>query len=100
MPNGDVLVAETNAPARIVAGGSAVTNWIAGLLFSRAGAAVPSPNKLVLLRDADGDGVAEQRFVLRERPRLALGHRLARRQALRRQPRCGAALRLRRARPR
>jgi glucose/arabinose dehydrogenase len=66
MPNGDVLVAESNAPARVVAGGNAVTNWIAGILFSRAGASVPSPNKLVLLRDADGDGVAEERHVLRD----------------------------------
>lgn len=65
MPNGDILVAEANAPDRVVAGGNAITNWIAGLLFSRAGASVPSPNKLVLLRDADGDGRAEERHVLR-----------------------------------
>lgn len=65
MPNGDILVAEGNAPERVVAGGNAITNWIAGLLFSRAGASVPSPNKLVLLRDADGDGRAEERHVLR-----------------------------------
>ncbi|OYW47158.1 MAG: sorbosone dehydrogenase [Sphingomonadales bacterium 12-68-11] len=64
MPNGDILVSEGNAPGRVVAGG-AITNFIAGLLFSRAGASVPSPNKLVLLRDADGDGVAEARHVLR-----------------------------------
>jgi len=70
MPNGDILVAESNAPSRIVAGGGGgfkawITNQIAGYLFSRAGASVPSPNKLVLLRDADGDGVAEERHVLR-----------------------------------
>jgi len=65
MPNGDVLVAEANAPERVIGGGNAVTNWIAGILFSRAGAAVPSPNKLILLRDADGDGKAEARFTLR-----------------------------------
>jgi glucose/arabinose dehydrogenase len=65
MPNGDILVAESNAPSRVVAGGNAVTNWIAGLLFSRAGASVPSPNKLVLLRDANGDGTAEARHTLR-----------------------------------
>jgi glucose/arabinose dehydrogenase len=65
MPNGDILVAESNAPERVLGGGNAVTNWIAGILFSRAGAAVPSPNKLVLLRDADGDGVAEERHTLR-----------------------------------
>ena len=65
MPNGDILVAEGNAPERVVAGGNAITNWVAGLLFSRAGASVPSPNRLVLLRDADGDGTAEERHVLR-----------------------------------
>jgi glucose/arabinose dehydrogenase len=65
MPGGDVLVAESNAPARVVAGGNPITNWIAGILFSRAGAAVPSPNKLVLLRDADGDGIAEETHTLR-----------------------------------
>src|SRR5688572_11142950 len=64
MPNGDILVAESNAPERIVAGGG-ITNLVAGFLFRRAGAAVPSPNKLVLLRDADGDGKAEVRQELR-----------------------------------
>ena len=65
MPNGDVLVAESNAPERVVAGGG-LTNLVAGFLFRRAGAAVPSPDKLVLLRDADGDGVAEDRHTLRD----------------------------------
>jgi len=65
MPNGDIIVAESNAPERVVAGGG-ITNFVAGILFSRAGASVPSPNKLVLLRDADGDGVAEERHVLRD----------------------------------
>ena len=64
MPGGDILVAESNAPERVVAGGG-LTNLVAGFLFRRAGAAVPSPDKLVLLRDADGDGVAEARHVLR-----------------------------------
>lgn len=64
LPNGDVLVALANAPDRIVAGGG-ITNFVAGLLFSQAGAAVPSPNKLILLRDADGDGVAELKQELR-----------------------------------
>jgi glucose/arabinose dehydrogenase len=65
MPGGDILVAESNAPERVLGGGNAFTNWVAGILFSRAGAAVPSPNRIVLLRDADGDGVAEARHVLR-----------------------------------
>jgi len=64
MPNGDILVAEGNAPERVVAGGGSITNWVAGFLFRRAGASVPSPNKLVLLRDADGDGKAEERHEL------------------------------------
>lgn len=64
LPNGDVLVTLTNAPERIIAGGR-LTNLVAGFLFRGAGAAVPSPNQLVLLRDADGDGVAEERHILR-----------------------------------
>ncbi|HTN15008.1 MAG TPA: sorbosone dehydrogenase family protein [Sphingomonadaceae bacterium] len=64
LPNGDILVAESNAPARVVAGGG-ITNFVAGILFSQAGAAIPSPNKIVLLQDADGDGVAEGKTVLR-----------------------------------
>jgi glucose/arabinose dehydrogenase len=65
MPNGDILVAESNAPERVVAGGGLV-NLVAGFLFRRAGAAVPSPDKLVLLRDSNGDGVAEARHTLRD----------------------------------
>ena len=64
LPNGDVLVTETNAPAREIAGGW-LTNLVAGYLFRKAGADVPSPNKLVLLRDANGDGVADSETVLR-----------------------------------
>jgi len=65
LPNGDILVAETNAPAREMGGGNWLTNLVAGYLFRAAGADVPSPNKIVLLRDADGDGVAETKEVLR-----------------------------------
>jgi len=60
LPNGDVLVAETNSPPRPKGG---FMEWAMGKLMARAGAAVPSPNRLVLLRDADGDGVAESRSV-------------------------------------
>jgi glucose/arabinose dehydrogenase len=65
MPNGDILVAESNAPPQREMAGGGITNFIAGLLFARAGAGEPSPDRLVLLRDADGDGAAEQRHVLR-----------------------------------
>ncbi|KLI64752.1 PQQ-dependent sugar dehydrogenase [Aurantiacibacter marinus] len=65
LPNGDVLVTQTNAPERELAGGW-LTNFVAGLLFSKAGAGDASPNQLILLRDANEDGVAEERHILRE----------------------------------
>lgn len=61
LPNGDVLVAETNAPPRETEG---ITDVVMGYLFAKVGAGGPSPNKIVLLRDGDGDGKAEQRFTL------------------------------------
>lgn len=61
LPNGDILVAESNSPPRESGG---ITNWVMRKLMSDAGAGVASPNRIVLLRDADGDGVAEQRSVL------------------------------------
>lgn len=61
LPNGDVLVAETNSPPRK---GGGITGWVMGWLLGKAGAAVPSPNRITLLRDADGDGVSEARSVL------------------------------------
>jgi glucose/arabinose dehydrogenase len=63
LPNGDVLVAETNAPAHPDAPWS-FKRWVASLVMQRAGATVPSANRITLLRDADGDGVAEVRSVL------------------------------------
>ena len=61
LPNGDVLVAESNAPAKPDTGG--IRNWIQGKVMARAGAGVPSANRITLLRDADGDGVAELKTV-------------------------------------
>ena len=60
LPNGDVLVAETNAPPR-PEDGKGIKGWIMGKVMARAGAGVPSANRITLLRDADGDGVAEVR---------------------------------------
>lgn len=58
LPNGDVLVAETNAPTdRENARG--IKGWAMKLFMKRTGAAVPSANRIRLLRDADRDGVAE-----------------------------------------
>ena len=61
LPNGDVLVAESSAPARKTQG---IQDWIARNLILKAGGAGGSPDRITLLRDADGDGVAEQRSVL------------------------------------
>ncbi len=62
LPNGDILVSLTRAPAKEDDG--VITAWIAGLLMDRAGAGGESPNQVVLLRDGDGDGRAEVRQVL------------------------------------
>jgi glucose/arabinose dehydrogenase len=60
LPNGDVLVAETNAPPR-PEGRKGIKAWIMKLMKKRAGAGTPSANRITLLRDADGDGIAETR---------------------------------------
>src|ERR1700687_2705223 len=63
--SGDVLVPETTAPPK-PDDGSGIKGWITKLVMSRAGAGVPSANRITLLRDADGDGVAEFRSVFIE----------------------------------
>ena len=60
LPNGDVLVAETNAPKR-PDDGKGVRGWFFRKFQAKAGGAVPSPNQIILLRDTDGDGVADAR---------------------------------------
>ncbi len=62
LPNGDVLVAETNAPVR-PKDNKGIKGWFFNHFQKKAGGAVPSPNRITLLRDADGDGVAEIRSV-------------------------------------
>ena len=56
--------------------------------MKRAGAGVPSANRITLLRDADGDGVAETRTRVSRRPQLAVRHGAGRRRPLCRQHRC------------
>jgi len=63
LPNGDVLVAETNAPKR-PDDNKGIKGWFFKHFQKKAGGAVPSANRITLLRDADGDGVAETRTVL------------------------------------
>ena len=61
LPNGDVLVAETNGPP---SSGGGIKGMVARHVMNRAGAGVPSANRITLLRDANHDGVAESRTVL------------------------------------
>lgn len=63
LPNGDVLVAESNGPAKENSG---LRDWVSQKVMSRAGAGVPSANRITLLRDENRDGIAETRSVLLE----------------------------------
>ena len=65
LPNGDVLVAETNAPPK-PEDGKGIKGWVMKKVMARAGARVPSANRITLLRDADGDGKAETKTVFLE----------------------------------
>lgn len=62
LPNGDVLVAESNAPAESQSEGG-LKGWVMKRVMERAGAGVPSPDRIVLLCDSNGDGVADVRNV-------------------------------------
>lgn len=60
LPNGDVLVAETNAPKRPLRDELlGIKGKVMGFVMKRAGAGTPSADRITLLRDADGDGTAE-----------------------------------------
>ena len=61
-----MLVAETNAPPK-PEDGKGIKGWVMGAVMKRAGAATRSADRITLLRDTDGDGVADKRFVLLER---------------------------------
>ena len=65
LPNGDVLVAETNAPPK-PDDAKGIKGAIMGAVMKKAGAAVPSANRITLLRDTDGDGSANLRSVFLE----------------------------------
>jgi glucose/arabinose dehydrogenase len=63
LPNGDVLVAETDGPAVATSGG--VTGFFQRKAIHFVGAGRPSPNAVLLLRASPGVGKADQRYVLR-----------------------------------
>ncbi len=62
LPNGDVLVAETNAPAK-PEDGKGIKGWVMKKVMKKAGATPPSANRIALLRDENHDGVAETRTI-------------------------------------
>jgi len=62
LPNGDVLVAETNAPPK-PDDGKGIKGWIMKALMKHAGAGVPSANRITLLRDSGAAGVADTKTV-------------------------------------
>ncbi len=63
LPNGDVLVAETNAPKR-PDDAKGIKGWFFKRFQKKAGGAVPSADRITLLRDTNRDGVADKRFIL------------------------------------
>ena len=65
LPNGDVLVAETDAPPK-PDDSKGIKGKIMKLVMKRAGSSHPSANRIHLLRDSNGDGVADQKTVLIE----------------------------------
>ena len=73
LPNGDILVAESNAPPKPEGRSGGLRGWVEGLVMKRAGARAPSADRITLLRDADGDGEAETRTVFLENLRSPFG---------------------------
>jgi glucose/arabinose dehydrogenase len=65
LPNGDVLVAETNAPPK-PEDKRGIRGWVMGLMMGRAGAGGPSADRITLLRDANRDGIVDSRSVFLE----------------------------------
>ena len=65
LPNGDVLVAETAGPGTDPGPGG-IKGFFMKMFLKKAGSAVPSANRITLLRDSDGDGTAELKTALIE----------------------------------
>src|SRR4051812_20398781 len=66
LPNGDVLVAESNTPPK-PDDAKGIKGFIMKQVQKWAGAGVPIANRITLLRDADGDGLAETKSVFLEK---------------------------------
>jgi glucose/arabinose dehydrogenase len=63
LPNGDVLVAETNGPGTDP-GPPGIKGYFFRKFKEKAGSAVKSANRITLLRDANRDGVVDTRSVI------------------------------------
>ncbi|MET0295495.1 MAG: sorbosone dehydrogenase family protein [Phenylobacterium sp.] len=63
LPNGDVLVAQSSSEPHPAKG---LRDWVQQKVQKSAGALMESPDNILLLRDADGDGIAEVREVFAE----------------------------------
>ncbi|HEY0941535.1 MAG TPA: sorbosone dehydrogenase family protein [Steroidobacter sp.] len=72
LPNGDVLVAETNAPER-PDDNKGIKAYFKGKMMKKAGAQTPSANRITLLRDANSDGTPEVRTRFIENLRSPFG---------------------------
>ena len=58
LPNGDILVAETDAPAPS-SGRGGLLAWFAKRVMRYSGSGYPSADRITLLRDTDQDGIAD-----------------------------------------
>ena len=65
LPNGDVLAVESNAPPK-PDDSPGLRGFIMRKIMARAGAGVPSANRVMLLRDTNGAGAADMRSVFLE----------------------------------
>ncbi len=63
LPNGDVLVAESNGPSSAQDDGG-IAGWIRKRVMTMAGAGTPSADRITLLRGIGADGMAQTRSVL------------------------------------
>ncbi|WP_371735944.1 sorbosone dehydrogenase family protein [Acidovorax sp. SRB_14] len=76
LPNGDVLVAESNKPDKPTDAdkdNKGIKGWVMGKVMKRAGAGVASADRITLLRDTNGDGVADTRSVFLQNLRSPFG---------------------------
>ena len=79
LPNGDVLAAESAGPGSV--GDKTQTGiraWFQKKLMKKVESAVPSPNRIILLRDADGDGAAEMKATFAQGLKSPFGMTLVR----------------------